>query len=224
MKEIKLTKDLYLLDMSKAPMIVDAHVHTAASRCSNMSPKTLEKAALKAGLEGVVVTDHNTQDGYVSAKRMCRKIKIYPGLEISAKEGEVIALFFEGKIKKGLPAVEVADRIKEGGGLVMVPHPFDILRKGVGSETIDIKPDVVEIFNSRCVLPIFNIKAERFAAENKLLGISGSDAHFPAEVGRSAVRTQGDFEKELRKGKVEIVRRRYSPPTVHLQTIFAKLL
>jgi predicted metal-dependent phosphoesterase TrpH len=189
-----------------------------------MSSKTLEIAALKAGLDGVVVTDHNTQDGYVSARRVCKKIKIYPGLEISAMEGEITALFFEGKVKKGLPVAEVADRIREEGGLVMVPHPFDILRKGVGGEIIEIKPDVVEVFNSRCILPVFNSRAERFAAENNLLGISGSDAHFPAEVGRSAVQTDDDFESSMRKGKVKIVRRRYSPPTVHLQTVIAKLL
>ncbi len=205
-------------------MIVDIHVHTSASRCSNMSPRAMEKAALRAGLDGVVIADHDTQAGYNSAKRECRKIKVYPGVEVTTQEGEVLALFFEGEIDRGLHLVDAVERIRVGGGLVVIPHPFDFLRSGVGNNIELVKPDAVEVFNSRCLLPVFNSLARRFAARHNLLAVSGSDAHFPGEVGRAAMGAGGDFEEEFRKGKVKVVRERYSPPTVHLQTLIAKLL
>lgn len=203
-------------------MKVDMHVHTSASRCSNMAPLALEKAAIRAGLDGVVVTDHNTQSGYKSARKVCRKIRIYPGVEVSTRGGEVIALFFEGDIEKGLQLGDAVRLIREAGGLAVLPHPFDFLRSGAGRTKI--RPDAVEVFNSRCLLPVFNRMAERFASENKIQAVCGSDAHFPIEVGRSVVETGGDFEECVRKKKVRIIRKKYSPPTAHLQTILAKLL
>jgi len=50
------------------------------------------------------------------------------GEEISCDEGDIIGLFLTERIKRG-PVLEVMDGIRAQGGLVMVPHPFDSMRK-----------------------------------------------------------------------------------------------
>ena len=43
----------------------------------------------------------------------------------TANQGEVIGLFIEEKIPRGLTLAETVAEIKRQGGLVYVPHPFD---------------------------------------------------------------------------------------------------
>ena len=45
----------------------------------------------------------------------------------TADQGEVIGLFIEEKIARGMSLQETIAEIKRQGGLVYVPHPFDRL-------------------------------------------------------------------------------------------------
>jgi hypothetical protein len=70
--------------------------------------------------------------------------------------------------------------IKDQGGLVYVPHPFDRLHtipspQVLRANVTDI--DVVEVFNSRLAFPGFNELAERFAQRYRIPAAAGSDAH-----------------------------------------------
>ena len=108
------------------------------------------------------------------------------GEEVKSSEGEVIGLFLERTIPGGMPFADTIAAIKEQGGIVYVPHPFDrlhtipspaILRANVA----DI--DVVEVFNSRLAFPGFNELAERFAQRYRLPAAAGSDSHVLPGIG-----------------------------------------
>jgi len=67
---------------------------------------------------------------------------------------------------------------------LFVPHPFDMLRRvSIGNKITMIKPDAIEVFNSRVLINKFNRMAEDYAKKNKIPRIAGSDAHFVEEIG-----------------------------------------
>jgi predicted metal-dependent phosphoesterase TrpH len=61
--------------------------------------------------------------------------------------------------------------------------------------------DNIEVFNSRCILQIYNQKAVDFASKNNLMSIAGSDAHFLNEIGKGGVITESDdLQETVKKG------------------------
>ncbi len=199
-------------------MKIDLHVHTRYSSCSNLVIEAVLKQAKFVGLDGVAITDHNTMEGYRKIKKINKELLIIPGIEVKAKSGDVIGLFVQEEIPKGLPIEETADRIKEQGGLVIVPHPFDTTRYGVGKDMDLIKPDAVEIFNSRVMFQHHNKKAVKYAKEHNIVGVAGSDAHFLEEIGNAGIITKGDdIFRCIKKGNLKIFGKP-AGPSVRLKT------
>ena len=90
----------------------------------------------------------------------------------------------------GLSAVETIAAVREQGGLVGVPHPFDRLRgfgrkSGAQIESIAGLVDWIETYNARVIGGSANERAARFAQEHGLPGLAASDSHTVLEVGVS---------------------------------------
>jgi predicted metal-dependent phosphoesterase TrpH len=199
---------------------VDIHVHTKYSGHSLLKVETIAKVARQRGLHAVAITDHDQVRG---AYALSLKFPTIIGEEISCDEGEVIGLFIRERIEGG-PALEVMDRIRAQGGLVMIPHPFDSLRKGLNDEELCAKADLIEVFNSRVTRPRDNIRAIAFAKMRDIQAVVGSDAHSKAEIGRSwmEVDTIDDpksFMGALKGAKMHTSK---SPFRVHVQTKLLK--
>ncbi len=171
-------------------MKVDFHVHTKYSPDSFSSLKSLKKVFDKKGIFPVI-TDHNTIKGALKFKKMYKECII--GEEINTKHGEVIGLFLNEEVPRGLTVHETVDRIRDQGGIVYLPHPFDKARKGLSR--FDFKADIVEVFNARVVLQSFNRQAQNYAFKNNLLMASASDAHFARHVGSSYVEVEDFYGK-----------------------------
>jgi predicted metal-dependent phosphoesterase TrpH len=169
---------------------IDLHVHTCHSLCSAFLPvRRIEKIALRRGLNGVAITDHNSIEGALELKAMARKIQVIVAEEIKTREGEIIGYFLVEKIPAGLPVKETIQEIRRQGGLVSIPHPFDTLRPSRISrealEEIISDVDMIEVFNSR---DVFQETDREFVEERKKRGVIpvvGSDAHQPWEIGKS---------------------------------------
>ena len=149
---------------------------------------------------------------------------------MGSSEGEITGLFLKETIPRGLSPAETARRIKEQGGLVSIPHPFDRFRREVISRSAlyEVLPyaDIVEAFNSRNNLSADDRKAQEFANEHGLLTSGVSDAHTLIELGRTYVLmpefdgTPDGFKQALAQGT--IVGRRMSP-LIHVLTTLTKL-
>jgi predicted metal-dependent phosphoesterase TrpH len=179
-------------------MRYDFHTHTKYSSDGYVEPKMLVKIAAKRGLSGIAVTDHNTIKGGLEAKKYkTPEIDIIVGSEILTDRGEVIGLFLIDEIKS-TGFSDVIEEIREQGGVVVVPHPFDGVRGTALHPTQEDAPfiDNIEVFNSRCVRQIYNDLASNFAAKNGLKIIAGSDAHFENEIGNAGVITNYEDIKE----------------------------
>ncbi len=153
-----------------------------------MEPEEIIKAAKSAGLNGVAVTDHSTLKGGLETKRLGGDIEVIAGAEIRTKQGEVIGYFLNEEIESR-DLFEVIDAIRDQGGTVCIPHPFDSFRVYNLKPTKEIveKVDCIEVLNSRCIMNSVNEKARKFADKHGLGMTAGSDAHTPSEIGASGV-------------------------------------
>ena len=166
---------------------VDCHLHTVASGDAVLTVEQLAAGARENGLDVVCVTDHNETAAAVAAAGRDLGVRIVVGEEIRTPDGDVIGLFLTERIPYVLPLAEVVARIRAQGGLVYVPHPFDLQRSSLGEvlpglcERGDV--DVIEVFNAKVADQALNDKAAALASAYGLPGGAGSDAHDPAGVG-----------------------------------------
>jgi predicted metal-dependent phosphoesterase TrpH len=187
--------------ISHRPLIeVDLHMHTDHSPDCATPVEVLLETARDRGLGAIAVTDHNEVSGALEARRIAAEmgdIKVIVGEEVkTAEQGEVIGLFIEELIPRGMTMAETIAAIRDQGGLVYVPHPFDRFHSVPDYEhLIEIveEIDVLEVFNPRVALTAFNEEAERFARKYRIVSGAGSDSHVAQALGSVRVRIH-DFE------------------------------
>ena len=176
---------------------VDLHMHTDHSHDCATPVDTLLAAAKDAGLGAIAVTDHNEVSGALEARERANGIKVIVAEEVkTADQGEVIGLFIEEKIPRGMTLQETIAEIRRQGGLVYVPHPFDRMHSVPDYEhLLDVVEDVdaIEVFNPRVAFTAFNEEAERFAAKYRIVAGAGSDSHVAAGLGSVKIRMR-DFD------------------------------
>jgi len=183
------------------PLIeVDLHMHTDHSPDCATPVEVLLETARDRGLGAIAVTDHNEVSGALEARRIAERmgdIKVIVGEEVkTAEQGEVIGLFLEEKIPRGMTMAETIAEIRRQEGLVYVPHPFDRFHSVPDYEHLmDIveEIDVLEVFNPRVALTAFNEEAERFARKYRIVPGAGSDSHVAQGLGSVRVRIH-DFD------------------------------
>jgi predicted metal-dependent phosphoesterase TrpH/glycosyltransferase involved in cell wall biosynthesis len=180
---------------SRRAIHCDLHMHTDHSPdCATPVPVLLETARDR-GLGAIAITDHNELSGALEAREMAQGMD---GLQVivaeevkTAEQGEVIGLFLEEKIPRGMSMAETVAEIRRQGGLVYVPHPFDRLHSVPDYEhlleLVD-EIDILEVFNPRIAFSAFNEEAERFAAKYRIVPGAGSDSHVAQGLGSVRIR------------------------------------
>ncbi len=208
----------------RALIDVDLHMHTDHSHDCATPVEVLLAEAKGKGLGAIAVTDHNEISGAKDASAKAEGIKVIVSEEVkTAAEGEVIGLFLEEKIPRGMTLAETIAEIKRQGGLVYVPHPFDRMHSVPDYEHLlavldDV--DAVEVFNPRIAISEFNEEAVRFAAKYRIPAGAGSDAHVTQGLGSVRIRMRDfdgpeEFLESLREA--DIVRRPAS--LLYVQTL-----
>lgn len=165
---------------------VDLHAHTRRSPDAVLEPAELVQRARDNGLDRVAVTDHGDIEGALEAHEIAPDLVIV-GEEIRCRGyTELIGLFLSERIPMGLPIEEVVERIRDQDGVVYAPHPYAYpFRPAWHLERALAVSDVVEVFNARAFLTVWNRRAGAAARARALPGAASSDAHFPFELGRA---------------------------------------
>jgi predicted metal-dependent phosphoesterase TrpH len=186
---------------------VDLHCHTSASFDSMAAPGAQARAAAARGLTHLAITDHGTIDGALAARDAAPEgLTVLVGQEIRTTEGDLIAVFLERAIPNGLSPGEAIAAVREQGGLVGVPHPFDRFRGSLGRGSLGRGShgrdaglmtdsdgiDWIEAWNARILMGDGNIRAAELAASLGIAGIAVSDAHTTVEVGVASTILNGD--------------------------------
>ena len=215
-------------------MKLDLHMHSVYSKHkfwgldSYSTPENIVKVALKKGLDGVAVTDHNEVKGSLVTQKVAKKINtdfvVIPSAEISTEKGHVLAFGIQENID-GLSITweEVVDKIRQQGGLAVVSHPFCEFFCGLVKKTkwvaADMKKfDGIEGFNAGNRTG--NKMAQQLAKKFGKGMTAGSDAHTLSSIGYAGVECE-DLLKDLKKGKTKIWGD-YKPLKLYAENIWIK--
>jgi predicted metal-dependent phosphoesterase TrpH len=188
----------------------DLHTHTKYSGMSKLrfmrfpdavsEPADVVRAAERRGLDVVCVTDHDTiRGGTMAEQARPRKVEVVVGEEVSTADGEVVGLFVNEDIPRGLSAEETIDRIHAMGGVAIAPHPFSAHCSSLANRLFELELDGVELFNAFHRDGYTNDIAQKLCENMAVARTGGSDAHAPMMVGDGYTIFEGTTAEELRK-------------------------
>lgn len=200
-------------------MKVDFHVHTEYSPDSVITFDALVESCRVKGIDSVAIMDHDVIEGAFEFARLADERReggewaprILIGEEVRTTGGEICGLFLKEWVPDHLAPVETMELIRAQGGLVYVPHPFDLLKlkrlKGAQLAELSDRIDIIEAFNGKPRLPLANFLARRFLSRNDFPRGAGSDSHEPTHLGAAYVEVEefegaGDLLDKLRRGTV----------------------
>ena len=192
-------------------MKFDLHVHSYHSKDSNSIHDDILEVALKRGLDGFAICDHDTVEGGLACEKRALElgfeITVIPGVEVTSSKGHILVLGIRENIEPLLSPQETIYNARKLGGTIIIPHPFKQSSHGIGSfEGLDI--DAVEVFNSRCLFNNANHKALIEAERLGIPGVAGSDSHIPEMVGQAYTEVDASENtveavlRAIREGKV----------------------
>ncbi|MHB8104786.1 MAG: PHP-associated domain-containing protein [Dehalococcoidales bacterium] len=206
----------------------DLHIHSRYSMdCQTPLDKIISRCQ-QLGIKCVAIADHGTAEGGLTMQKIA-PFKVIVAEEILTTEGEIMGMFLKETIPSGITPREAIKRIREQGGLVNIPHPFETIRGSALKDKVidEIAEDIdlMEVLNSRSPFPANSNKARDFAEKHGIPGGAGSDAHTIYEIGNAYIEipdfnTKDEFLKAVAQGKIHGKR---SGVFVHFFSTWAKV-
>ena len=210
-------------------MIADPHCHTTFSD-GMVTPQELVDAAVKAHLDLIAVTDHDTMDAVQETQQRgeAAGLTVMAGQEITTKwpaQTHIMGWFLEKPVKRGMSLDDTVDAIHDQGGMAIVPHPF--MPVYFGSIQPGMLRRLIEIHHLEGIEMVFTVPIgarrrraldEFYANNREQLGaaIGGSDCHFGAhDIASAVTRYEGDFRTAIKTKMTnpERLRQAGNPPT-----------
>lgn len=202
---------------------LDLHCHTSHSMDGHVDPLRAAQLALERGLTHLAITDHDTIAGALEARAAAPAgLTVIVGQEVTTRAGDLIGLFLNEPIPPGLSVSAAVAEIREQGGVVGLPHPFDSWRRSIAARMAQPDElarlagmvDYLEAFNGRIHDPQHDALAADFARQHGLPVVAVSDAHEASHVAGAytvltgTVTDAASFLSALRGGQ----RRHYVTP------------
>lgn len=180
-----------------AVLAVETHSHSEASHDGRDSIDLLLEQARAVDLDALAITDHDVMDASLEAVDLAGDYGLIgiPGVEITSAAGHVIALGISERVPAGLSYGETLSRIRDQGGIAVIPHPFQASRSGIAPNVTRDElaaADAIEVYNSRLITGRANRKAEAFARSRGMPMVAGSDAHVSEMVGQAVTLIDAD--------------------------------
>ena len=184
-------------------MLIDVHLHTSRySSCGRASPEEMIEAAIGAGLQAVVLTEHHVLwplSELNVLRRAYPEIRIFRGVEVTCGDGGadvvVLGVLDLEVARQDTQPHQVMRRLHEAGGIGILAHPFR-LAPSIPGEFLLSPPDAYEVMSLN--MPSF---ARRRAATleevfPKARPLVASDAHQVAGLGAYAISLAQDVASE----------------------------
>lgn len=195
----------------------DPHCHTTASD-GMVTPAQLVDAAVKAKLDVIAVTDHDTMASVKEVQERGAEagIEVVAGQEITTKwttQTHMLGWFLEKPVKSGMSLEDTVKAIHHHGGLAIVPHPFmpvpfgsiqpAMLRRLIEKEPVD----GIEVMFTVPIGAARRRELDRFVrVHHARLGalLGGSDCHFGKhDIGVVVTVFEGDFRSAIVERRTE---------------------
>jgi hypothetical protein len=203
-------------------LVADPHCHTLASD-GMVTPAELVDGAVKAGLNLIAITDHDTMANAreVVERGTAAGLTVVPGQEVTTKwpaQTHILGWFLEKPIKRSMTVADTVAAIHDQGGLVIIPHPFmplyfasiqpSMLRQLIEKEPID----GIEVMFTVPIGARRRKLLDDFLSENReRLGahVGASDCHFGRhDIAQVVTAYEGDF-------RAAVVQRKTTPRRGH---------
>ncbi|WP_160134242.1 CehA/McbA family metallohydrolase [Halococcus salsus] len=191
--------------MDGTTVTIDPHVHSEGSYDGREPVELLLEHAADIGLDGVVVTDHDAIEESRRAAELAPEYGLLgiPGVEVSTAHGHLLAIGIETRPQRGQPLETTVERVRDLGGVAIVPHPFQRSRHGVKRRNLT-DCDAIEAYNSMVFTGYRNRRAKTFADVERYPVVGGSDAHFLPNLGRAHTDIRIDLdEASLDAGSID---------------------
>lgn len=195
-------------------MKIDMHCHTKEGSLDAKVPIEQYIERLKElGFGGMVVTDHDSYNGYRAWKKHIKDKKhtdfvVLKGVEYDTFGAGHILVIMPENVKlrilemRGIPVHILASIVHANGGILGPAHPFGEKYMSLAhtrayrrDPRILKRFDFVETFNS-CEPPEANAKAAKLAAKYGKVGIGGSDSHRMDCIGTAYTEVPDDITCE----------------------------
>jgi hypothetical protein len=196
-------------------MLADPHCHTLASD-GMVTPAELVDAAVKAGLDLIAITDHDTMSAAREVKERgeAAGLAVVMGQETTTAwpaQTHILGWFLEKPINRSMSVEDTVKAIHDQGGLVIIPHPFmptyfasiqpQMLRRLIENEPVD----GIEVLYTAPAGARRRRTLDAFVDANReRLGalIGSSDCHFGRhDIARVVTAYEGDFRTAVLERK-----------------------
>ena len=185
----------------------DIHIHTIYSHDATTTVRGVLKQASSVGFDVIAITDHDDIRGAFDARELSSQynIEVIPGVEVTTKDGHLLALFVEKIPRGGLPLADTLKIIGDLGGIAVAPHPFNQLPGSLSMDNVVTtltKPAHknilrgIEIYNM--TTQPFDERVQRLSAYLPFSKTAGSDAHVYWAIGTGKTEFKGNTAMDLR--------------------------
>ena len=190
-------------------MIIDTHMHGSEySLDSTVSMKKIISRAKKVGLDGVCITDHDTNEAIDEAKELAKAedYLVIVGAEILTYEGDMVVFGVKDIPKQRVHSLDLLNFVIKKGGVCISAHPYRLNNRGIGNFIRELKGlHGIEVFNGSTDV-YHNLKAYRLALELGIPAFGASDCHAKERVGKygtvfpNKIRDEKDFIEAIKLG------------------------
>jgi len=186
----------------------DLHTHSIYSYDATSTVRAVLKQAADVGLNIIALTDHDEIRGSLEAHELAPQygIESIPGVEVSTKQGHLLALFVETLPPRGLSLIDTLIHIGKLGGVAIAPHPFNNLPGSLSMEAVvgaltnpRAKAVLKGIETHNMSTQAFDSIAQKLAIYLPLAKIASSDAHIYLAIGTGRTEFPGETAQDLLK-------------------------
>lgn len=199
-------------------MRIDLHVHTRRhSPCSSIDPAAVVPTAIQAGLQGVVITEHEYQWSQAELEALRRQsfapeFLVLAGFEYRTLRGDLLVYGLENEAYKdflpGMTSRQATEKATALGGACIAAHPT---RAGMDFDLAiaDSRLAGLEVCSSN-LQPHERRLAMKLAKSLEIPPVAASDAHAAKDIGRYAtefeapVETGAGLQNALRNGRFQV--------------------
>ena len=209
-------------------MKLDMHCHTKEGSIDAKVPiQEYITKLVKEGFDGMLVTDHNSYDGYRKFEKIAKNLHlekpftVLKGIEYDTRDGGHVIAVLPDCINdafmeiRGMTLAQLEKIVHERGGILGLAHPygpgffaFTNTRFGKKHNEFLEKFDFVETFNA-CTRPWANACADNLAGCLHKPKVAGSDAHKMRVVGAAyteftqKIANNNDLIRAIKEGWVQ---------------------
>jgi predicted metal-dependent phosphoesterase TrpH len=161
----------------------------------------------QTNLDVIAVTDHDETSSALEARewaaRRAYRVQVIPGVEVTTRDGHLLALFVEERPPALRSLQPTADWVLSHGGLCLAPHPFTHWTHSLNRRALCEAVERgllagMEVLNASLAGRPSRPHAVRFSHEHQLASIGSSDAHMQCMVGLARTRFAGRTPQDLR--------------------------